>query len=445
MEFPVQLPIQFYVVGLNHRTSPLEVRERVATTRDQLPGALRALGARGMQGVVLSTCNRSELYSADEDPSAPLALEEFIADHFTVPMADLGPYIYRHHQADCVRHLFRVASGLDSMIVGEGEILRQVRDAFGAAVQADTVEGPLSRLFHQALRVGKKVRRGTGISRNALSVSKACVDLARGVLGDLSQLRVMVIGAGDAGELAAKALVDSGVKDVVVANRTYSRAEELAQGLGGEAIPFHDMPRALSDVDIAIACTDASGFVVGEEMVREAVARRIDKPLFLIDIAVPRDIDPATGSLDGVHLYDVDHLQAISEANRLEREREARQAEEIVDREVRQFLESYRTLEVVPTITAIRDWATEVRDGELSRLLKKLDHKLTPGELESVEAMARAIVNKLLHNPTTYLRQHSNSRDLKLVREIFGLVDEDAPASAGPSGLHWMDEVEVLG
>lgn len=416
--------MEFLVVGLNHHTAPLDVREKLAVGKAQLSDALNAMGTYVDQGVILSTCNRSEVYTLGSDGPAEHGLKEFLTDYYEITSIDVDRYVYCHRHGECVRHLFRVASSLDSMILGEGQILRQVRDAFEAASESRCVQSPLSHLFHQALRVGKRVRRDTGISRHASSVSRACVELARQRLGDLRQLKGIVIGTGDAGKLAAMALKESGLAHLAVTNRTHERALELAQELDGEAIPFRDMDTALQDVDIVIGSTGSPGYVLEGSAISRTMATRPQRPLFLIDIAVPRDIDPAAAQLDNVFLYDVDDLQTISAANRLERERQATRAEEMVDREVEQFLEWHRTLKVVPTIASLRKRAEEIRERELERLLKRLDHKLTPMDIESLETMTRAIVNKLLHEPTTHLREHHSSAKIQLARELFNLEDE---------------------
>ncbi len=416
--------MEFLVVGLNHRTAPLEIRERLAVPKAQLPEALDALSTRVSQGVILSTCNRSEVYTAGVEDGLKGRVDEFLVDHFGVSMEDLGPYLYSYQHKECVRHLFRVSSSLDSMIMGEGQILRQVRDAFEAAAQANTVQAPLSRVFHRALRMGKRVRRDTAIGKNAVSVSRACVELARRVLGDLSQRRVMVMGTGDAGKLATRALQDSGVKSVVVTNRTFQRAADLVGELDAQAAPFEDMPRLLEEVDIVIGCTGSPGYVLSAGMVENAIARRPDKPLFLIDIAVPRDIDPDAAEIPNVYLHDIDDLQAISNTNRLERERQASYAEEIVAQETIQFLEWYEDLDKMPTISALRRRAEEIREQELARLLKMLDGSMTPGDVGHLDMMSRALVKKLLHAPTAYLKEHSGSDDLRLVRDLFDLDHE---------------------
>ena len=416
--------MDFLVVGLNHRTAPLDIREKLAVTKDQLPDTLQALSTAVGHGVVLCTCNRSEIYAMGKEPDLDEGVEAFLTDHFGISLPDIRHYLYSYRDMDCVHHLFRVASSLDSMILGEGEILGQVRDAFGAAVQADTVQGPLSRLFHQSLRVGKKVRRETGISKNALSVSRVCVQLARDLSSDISQLKVMVIGVGEAGELAVRSLKDSGAEDVVVTNRTYGRAEELAAKLMGEAVPFGAIPEVLKGVDIVIASTNAPGYVLEPEVVRDAMAARPDRPLFLIDIAVPRDIHPDSGLVNNVRLYDVDDLRTLSDSNRAEREREAQLAEEIVAKEVTQFAKSYRALEVVPTISALRDKADEIRDRELEKLVKRMGATLGPEDARYLDAMTRSIVNKLLHAPTTFLKKNGTPDHVRLARELFGLEDQ---------------------
>lgn len=431
--------MEFLVVGLNHRTAPLEVRERLAVSKDSLPEALRAMQDRGAPGVILCTCNRSEFYTLEPTNGAgPTArrgsgdeiIKEFLVHFFQVSLVDVERYMYVYRHEECIHHLFRVSAGLDSMILGETQILGQVRDALAAAAKLDTVQGPLSHLFHQALQVGKRVRRETGISRNAQSVSRACVELAKSLLGDLRRLRVMVVGSGEAGKLVATALRLSGVKEILVTNRTYERALELAQELSGEAIAFPDMPAALRHADIAICATGSPGFVLEATRVREAMAERPERPLFLIDIAVPRDIDPAAGEVRNVFLYDVDDLEIVSEFNQQEKEHELQWAEEIVTLETARFMAWFHTLEALPTVIALRNRAEAIRKRELNRALKSLEHPLTPREQESLEAMTRAIMQKLLHQPTVYLKAHSDPQRTRLVREVFNLAEQETSSSA---------------
>ena len=421
--------MEFLVVGLNHRSAPLEVREQMVVPKAQMPDALKVMGNHLSEGVLLCTCNRFEVYTLGEEHQLRSGLETFLAGYFDVSLADVEGYLYTHRQQDCMHHLFRVVSSLDSMIVGESEVLRQVRDAFGAAVAAKTIQGPLSRFFHQAIRVGKRVRRDTNIGRNALSMSRACVELARRLLGDLTELKIMVIGIGDAGKLATKALVDSGVKEIIVANRTHSRAVEMADQLGGQAIPFEEIPRVLKETSIVIGSTGSPGYILGADEVRGAMDSRPEKPLFLMDIAIPRDFDPASAEIPNVHSYDQDDLAAISEANRLEREREARKAEEIVLEEVGRFSEWCDTMDVVPTIADLRQMAEEIRQNELAKTLKRLDHRLTSEDFEFIDSMTTAIVNKLLHHPTAFLKAQRSPNHLQLARELFSLDSRSDLAS----------------
>ena len=426
--------MEFLVVGLNHRTSPLDVREKLTLTKSQWPKALSDMAEYGVPGVILSTCNRSEFYSLEPvnpqttdqsslkwKSSGEDRIKQFLVDNFGVSLLDVDRFLYVHRERDCVHHLFRVASSLDSMILGEEQIIGQVREAFDIASQSDNLPSSMSFLFQRALRVGRRVRRETGIGRNALSVSKACVELAKNALGDLKGRKAMVVGAGDAGELAAQVLSRSGVDQIIVTNRTYERALELAQGLSGQAIPFQEFPDALKTSDIVIGCTGSPGYVLEASAVRTAMASRPDKPLFLLDIAVPRDIDPEAGEIDNVFLHDVDDLESVSEASRLEKAGEARSAEDVVNKESELFLDWWRTLEVLPTVINLRHKANQIREKELNKTLKRLNGKLSPEEIGSIESMTQAIVNKLLHEPTLFLKNRPSFTELDLAKELFGL------------------------
>lgn len=421
-------------MGLNHRTSPLEVREQLSLTEDQWPEALKAMAGYGVPGVILSTCNRSEFYTFElEDCTDPEQgwktgeerIKQFLVDHFNISLLDLERFLYVYRGQQCVRHIFRVTSSLDSMILGEEQIIGQVRESFDAANSSNTLPGPLSHLFQRALRVGRKVRRETGISRNAPSVSQACVQLAKEALGDLEGRRALVLGAGDAGQLTGRALSRAGVKEMTVANRTYQRAEELAQELMAHAIPFQELPRALEGADIVIGCTGASEYVLGEQTIRQAMEARQQRPIFILDIAMPRDIDPAVGRIKNVHLHDVDDLQSVSEAISHEKKQEARIAEELVAHETGRFVEWWRDLEILPSVIALRNKAEQIREKELTKTLKRLNGKLSSKEIYSLDAMTRAIINKLLHDPLVYLKGHPDPNNLTVAREIFRLSQEE--------------------
>ena len=426
--------MEFLVVGLNHRTAPLEVRERLSLSAERLPAALAAMSRCGMPSVILSTCNRSEFYALDTPTTdgthglwgtGDRRIREFLVDYFDIPLVDVERYLYTYRGHECISHLFRVASSLDSMMLGEDQIIGQVRDAFDSAVQSETIKGPLFPLFQQALRVGRRVRRETGIGRNAVSVSRACVELAKSNLGDLKGRRAMVVGAGDAGGLAAKVLSMSGVRDITVTNRTYERATEMARLLSGKAVPFGDMAQALRHADLVITCTGSPGFVLDADTVSQVMRDRPDKPMFMIDIAMPRDIDPKAGELNSVVLHDMDDLEAISESRRLEKTRETAIAEELVAKETQDFLEWSLTQQALPTVIALRDRAEEIRSGEMTKTLKKLDIELSEEQQATLEAMTRAIVKKMLHGPTVYLKEHRSPNDLRTAQKMFQIKAPD--------------------
>ena len=426
--------MEFLVVGLNHRTAPLEVREKITLNSEQLPSALTNMAAYGMPGVILSTCNRSEFYAMDpeEGTDSPAGwgegenrIKEFLVDYFRIRLVDVERYLYLHRGRQCVSHLFRVASSLDSMMLGEDQIIGQVRQAFDTAMRGETVTGPLFQLFQQALRVGRKVRRESGIGRNAMSVSQACVELAEGDLGDLSGLRAMVLGTGDAGGLAAKGLRSSGVSDITVVNRTHHRAVELAKNLSGHAVPLPEMPDALRESDLVVACTGSPEYILGADLVSTAMASRPNRPMFLIDIAVPRDIDPAAGLVNNVFLHDVDDLDRVSEARRTESASEARQAEGLVTKETEAFLQWRLAQQALPTVIALRDKAETIRAQELKKTLRKMNPELSPEQTAALEAMTQAIVKKMLHGPTVHLKEHRSPSDLRMAREIFELREEE--------------------
>ena len=420
--------MEFLVVGLNHRTAPVEVRERLSLNKEQIPDGLKAMSHQGVGGVILSTCNRSEFYTLDiaEDGSEAGAdrVKKFIVERFGISLLDVDRYLYVYRGYECIHHLFRVASSLDSMILGEEQIIGQVRDAYDSATTAGTAQGPMAQLFQQALRVGRRVRRETGISRNALSVSRACVEMAKSVLGDLSDRRVLVVGAGEAGELAAEVLSLSGVRDITVTNRTFQRAEELANHLSAHALPFDGMPKALRESDIVIGCTGSPGYVLQADLIGDTMATRPDRPLFLIDIAVPRDIDPASALVQNVFLSDVDDLESATQAAREKKAQEAEWAEALATDESKQFRQWCLDLEALPTVIELRHRADQVRSLELQKTVRKLNGQLDEAALESLDAMTKAIVNKILHDPTMFLKERKGPEELQVARDIFGLSEE---------------------
>ena len=426
--------MEFLVLGLNYRTAPLAIRERLSITRERLPEALKAMEGYGVPGVILCTCNRSEFYAIEpagrNAGTGPLGvgdqrIKQFLVDYFGISLVDVERHLYLHQDTECVRHLFRVAASLDSMILGEEQIIGQVREAFHAAVAAETAKQPLSFLFQRALRVGRQVRRDTGIGANPLSVSRACAQLAKSKLGDLDGLKVLVVGAGEAGELAALGLSHSGARDIVVANRTQQHAKDLADKFSGRTVPFSGLGPAMEDADIVVSCTGSPEYVVPAGMVEEAMSHRPGRSLFMIDIAVPRDIEPAAGDIPNVILHDVDDMDQISQANRQEKRQQAQQAEQSVNLAAEEFLEWRRSLEVLPTVVALRDKAEHIRESEFQKTVKKLNGKLAPEELASLDAMTKAILKKFLHDPTVFLKGQRTGGHLELTQELFQLSDKD--------------------
>ncbi|MBI4339644.1 MAG: glutamyl-tRNA reductase [Chloroflexi bacterium] len=412
--------MRILALGLSHHTAPVALRDRVAVPTAQMPEYLHSLKDCVGKGVVLSTCNRWEAYTlAPTARGGIAALTQFLATYHGVDMQEVGPHLYALNHRQAVRHLFRVACGLDSQILGESQVLGQVREAYAASARAGMDGGTLARLFHQALRVGKRARRETEIGWHALSVSRAAVELARRTLGDLSSCQVVVIGAGDAGRLAAQALRDAGATSLTVANRTLARAEELAAELGGRAAPLEDLPRLLEEADIAISATGSPGFLLTPALLASARAAST-RPLFLLDIAVPRDVDPAVADLPDVHLVDIDGLDAVAESNRRQRQSEARKVEGMVKEETESFLAWLRSLEVVPTVAALHQRAEALRSQELSRANRRLPD-LSQEERATLEAFSKALVKKLLHRPTTTLKAKGDPNLTQAAREMYGL------------------------
>ena len=420
--------MKIVLVGLNHKAAPVEVRERLAFTDAELPSALKALSEYVVEGAILSTCNRTEAYAVANLSSAGAeVLKRFLSEYHDVPVSQFESYLYVYSGQDAIRHLFRVASGIDSMVLGEPQILGQVKDAFEQADANGSIGRILSALFRHAIAVGKKTRTETDISKNAASISYAAVELAKKIFGDLTRCTVLIVGAGEVGKLTARTILDNSAGALLVANRTYSRALDLANRFNGKAVEFSSLREAIASSDIVISSTGGSQYIVTVEMVKYALQQRRNRPMFLIDIAVPRDIDPQVDKLENVFLYNIDDLQAVREANLREREKEARKAESIVDAETAKFLHWWSTLDVVPTIAALCDKLEDIRQAEMAKTLPKLGD-LSERDREKINALTVAIVNKILHLPITRLKSGHNGRDARdyahVVRELFDLADE---------------------
>jgi len=393
---------------MSHRSAPVEVRERVAFPPCAGRSFLRCLKDEGVvsEAVLLSTCNRTEVYAVVDDEDARGRMLDLLAEDRGVERASLDEDTYWLTDAEAVRHLYRVASSLDSMVVGEGQILGQVREAYRAATEEQCAGQILNRLFHTSLRVGKKVRSETGIGDSSLSVPRVAVKLAEEVFGTLSERRALVLGAGDMSELVVKHLRDKGVADLLIANRTPERARLLARRVGGRAVPFDALAAELPEVDVVVSSTGSGEWVVQSETVAGALALR-SEPLFIIDIAVPRDVDPVVQTLGSVYLYDIDDLQAVVERNAEGRQDAAEEGEAMISPAVLEFTGWLSTLHVVPLIQELRDGAEQIRRHELARALSRME--LSPEEAASVERMSHSLVNKLLHGPIQEIKARAGS------------------------------------
>ena len=431
---------ELLALGISHKTAPLELRERLALTEGRAVGVLGELTASDhvREAAAISTCNRTELYLFASDPvEAESAALGVLARHADIrPTALLG-HLYSLRASDAARHLFRVTAGLDSMILGEAEIQGQVKRAYELALVENATGPILNRLFRGALAAGGRARDETGISEKGLSIPSVAVELARRTLGDLSERRVLVIGAGETAELVAQTLVARGVSTVFIANRHYDRAIGLAQRFGGRAVRFDELPEELEAADIVLAATNSPHHIVERDELAQVMAAREGRPLLLIDLAVPRDVDPDCRDLPGVSLHDVDDVQQIVARNVSGRETEAKRAEQILDAELARFESWLASLEVVPTVASLRERADEL----VRRVLAENESRwegLTEADRERLQQMARAIVSRLLHEPTLRMKRAAGTDDAYIyvtaLRELFGLDADTAPeAESGAS------------
>lgn len=422
------------VVGLSHKTAPVEIREKVAFKPEEMENYLQQVLALPSvsEAMIVSTCNRVELYAASACPDqACTELLQFLATSHALDQRVLQEHIYCYTCNQAVRHVLRVCASLDSMVVGEPQILGQMKTAYGDACEYKSAGLILNRFMHKAFSAAKRIRTETAIASNAVSVSFAAVELARKIFDSLEDKTVMLVGAGEMCELAAKHFVRYGVSKVLVTNRTYSRAEKLAEAFGGTAVNFDNFREQLHRVDILLSSTGSPDYVISAAHLKAACKLRRYKPMFLIDIAVPRDIDPAASKIDSVYLYDVDDLQGIVQTNLKERQKEAVKAEQIIDQEEAQFMSWMTSLSVRPTIVALRQQLDQVRKRELEKTLNSLG-TLEPRQVKALEAMSSAIVNKILHHPTRLLKQidcdDDRARYIDAVQVLFDLSLE--PPSA---------------
>jgi glutamyl-tRNA reductase len=426
-------------LGVSHKTAPLELRERLSLTEGRAVSALRELtAAAGIhEAAAISTCNRTELYLIVSDPvEAESTALGVLSRQAEIRPTELLGHLYSHRSTEAARHLLRVTAGLDSMIIGEAEVQGQVKRAYELALVEGATGPILNRLFRGALTAGGRVREETAISEKGVSIPSVAVELARRTLGELAERRVLVVGAGETAELVAKALVARGVRTVFVANRHYDRAIGLAQRFDGVAVRFDELPSQLEAADIVVSATNSPHHIVEREGLEQVMAARDGRPLIAIDIAVPRDVEPECREIAGVSVYDIDDVQAIVERNTSGREGEARGAELIIESELDRFERWLASLEVVPTIAALRARGEEV----VRRVLAENENRwedLGEADRERVEMMARAVASRLLHEPTLRMRRAAGSDDayeyLSALRELFGLEVETEPEAGAPA------------
>jgi glutamyl-tRNA reductase len=420
------------LVGLNHKTAPVEVRERLAFSDEACAASLRALvdGEVVREGLIVSTCNRVEILAAasrQKGGEAVGRLSEFISDARSVPVELFSGHLYTHADEAAVRHLFRVASSLDSMVVGEPQVLGQVRHAYSLAVEAGTAGRVLHKLVHHALRVAKRVRTETGIAASAVSVSFTAVELGRKIFGSLRGAAVLLVGAGEMAELAAQHLSAAGAARVLVTNRTYETAQRLALKFGGEAVEFSALEEHLAQADVIICSTGAREYIITPEMAESARAARKNRPAFFIDISVPRNVDPAVAKLGNIFVFDVDDLEAVVASNIREREREAECAELIVESEVMQFQQALRALDIGPTVGALKEKLRRIAQEEFERQRNRLG-ELTPEQERAIEQMLMSAVNKISHPVIHRMRRSYDAgeeTEVQAWRDIFGLEEKE--------------------
>jgi glutamyl-tRNA reductase len=420
--------MRFQLIGVNHNTAPVEVRERLAIPESRLPEACKKLSEHpGIEeGMILSTCNRVEIL-ANTKNGVGADLRGFLQNYFHLDRNEFDQHLYEYNEREAVRHLFRVASSLDSMVVGEPQILGQVKEAYATARAVGAVRAQLDQLVTRAFAVAKRVRTETAVGSSSVSIASVAVELAKKIFGNLHGKHVYLVGAGKMSELAARHLMAHGCASIFVANRTYDRAVSLAYKFKGQAIHFEDLHNTCDRADIVITSTGAPHAIFRREHGEMFLARRRNRPMFFIDIAVPRDVDPAMNKLDGIFVYDIDDLQQAVASHVADRRKEAERAEAIVTAEVERFHARIQTLDVVPTIVSLQDHLETIRQAEIDRVRGRLG-VMTPDQEMAVEALTRGIVNKIMHTPISTLKSAAREAEattvIDLVRRLFNLQEK---------------------
>ncbi len=429
------MSVSIVVIGLNHSTAPVQIREKITFQGDPNGSATKSFANNPgvSELMILSTCNRVEIIAIyDGNQSTENELIDRIASYHQLDRENFDDYLYIKRDSDAVRHVFRVASSLDSMILGEPQILGQVKDGYRKASEAATTGPILNRLMHRGFFSAKRVRTETNVGAAAVSVAYVAVELAKKILGDLQDKSVLLIGAGEMAELAAKHLISQVVKPLTVVNRTYENACVLASQLDGSAVPMNELEQALTTADVVITSTGSCDPIICSPNMRNVMKVRRYRPIFLIDIAIPRDVEPAVHDIDGVYLYNIDDLQSVASDNLGERKIEALRGERIVEEEVSKFMNWTETLDSTPTIIALREKLEQIRTSELARLNGKLA-KLNTDERDLVDQVTRSIINKIVHDPISFLKQSGKNAKrtdyLDVTQKLFNLYDTNTPAA----------------
>ena len=434
--------MRYQLIGVNHKSAPLEVRERMAIPDSRLPEACRELAAYpGIEeGMVISTCNRVEVVTHTTNGAADL--RGFLHSHFQLKAGEIDGHLYEFREKEAVRHVFRVAASLDSMVVGEAQILGQVKEAYATARAVGAVRGQLDQLMTRAFAVAKRVRTETEVGSSSVSIASVAVELAKKIFGSLQGKSVFIVGAGKMSELAARHLMAHGCASIFVSNRTYERAIGLAHKFNGQAIKFDDLYSTCDRADIVITSTGAPHAIFQREHGEQFLARRKNRPMFFIDIAVPRDVSPEMGKLDGIFTYDIDDLQQAVTSHVADRRKEAERAEAIISSEVEKFEARVHTLDVVPTIVSLQDHLETIRQAEIDRVRGRMG-QMTPEQEIAVEALTRGIINKVMHTPITTLKSAAKESEattiIDVVRRLFNLREKEKE-SVQP---HKKNEVET--
>jgi glutamyl-tRNA reductase len=429
--------MRYQLIGVNHNSAPLDVRERLAIPESRLPDCCRDLTAHpGIEeGMIISTCNRVEMITHTTNGAADL--RGFLHGHFQLNPEDLDAHLYEFREKDAVRHVFRVASSLDSMVVGEAQILGQVKEAYATARAVGSVRGQLDRLFTRAFAVAKRVRTETTVGSSSVSIASVAVELAKRIFGSLQGKSVFIVGAGKMSELAARHLIAHGCASIFVSNRTYERAAGLAQRFNGQAIKFDDLYDSCDKADIVITSTGSPHAIFRREHGEQFLARRKNKPMFFIDIAVPRDVSPEMAKLDGIFAYDIDDLQQAVTSHVADRHKEAELAEAIIASEVERFEARVHALDVVPTIVSLQDHLETIRQAEIDRVRSRMG-ALTPEQEMAVEALTRGIINKVMHTPITTLKTAARESEattvIDVVRRLFNLHEKEKASASQANG-----------